>query len=273
MLLSWNQVPDEVARACQQHMKVAFALTSTYPDKSDEWYVNDPNLGKLTFRSTHARPLADPLWGEPKRPGDRSELAPVADLAAAMQRPFGGPNVLTNAIVMGTIGSALGYGGGWLAEQFMPEEYFQKKRLRKVTGALGGIAGAALPLIAMPWYKKAEQEPLFDQMASVTGATFVPDIRIDEWRKTVERDMYLEPQEKAVAVGLPTGASMVNRSPWVSPYDVARVAAGAGWGGMLGYGIGRVAQLVTGMTPKGVQAVQQAGILAGALKSVMPMMR
>ena len=58
--------------------------------------------------------------------------------------PSGGPSPMSNALVSGLLGAGLGYGGGWLAEHLMPEEYVERGRLRKNLAMLGGIGGAAM---------------------------------------------------------------------------------------------------------------------------------
>lgn len=56
------------------------------------------------------------------------------------------PSPLTAMLTSGALGAGLGYGGGMLAEQLMPEQY--RGRLRKTTALLGGLGGASL---AAPW--------------------------------------------------------------------------------------------------------------------------
>lgn len=56
------------------------------------------------------------------------------------------PSPLTAMLTSGALGAGLGYGGGALVEQLMPEQY--RGRLRKTTALLGGLGGATL---AAPW--------------------------------------------------------------------------------------------------------------------------
>ena len=268
---TWTHIPDTIERLGTQYLKLAYWISTTNPEHPEQWYIDSPELGRLPFHKAAATAATDgPLWSNPMKPGAESALAPVAGALGKIQEPWGGPNPITSAIVLGLLGTGLGYGGGALAERLLPEKYFNPGRLRKVTGALGGLLGAGLGATFTPWQKQAENDPLLDSMASNSGGAFVPDVHIDAWKKAIERDPYMPAQAQAVAVGLPVGAGVVSGSRWVSPYDIARVAAGAGWGGALGYGIGRAAQLVTGMTPAGVKAVQNTGILAGAMKALLP---
>jgi hypothetical protein len=70
-------------------------------------------------------------------------LEPLARPHRALQTAIGGPNGLTSAIVNGLIGGGLGYGAGWVADRFLPEEHFQKGRLRLTLGLAGLGVGAA----------------------------------------------------------------------------------------------------------------------------------
>lgn len=56
------------------------------------------------------------------------------------------PSPLTAMLTSGALGAGIGYGGGRLVEQLMPEQY--RGRLRKTTALLGGLGGASL---AAPW--------------------------------------------------------------------------------------------------------------------------
>jgi hypothetical protein len=80
-------------------------------------------------------------------------LEPLARPGQAVQRAIGGPNGLTEALVNGLIGGGLGYGAGWIADQFLPEEHFQKGRLPLTFGLVGAGVPAALGL----WQYSAEQ--------------------------------------------------------------------------------------------------------------------
>lgn len=49
---------------------------------------------------------------------------------------------LAGMLTSGLLGAGLGYGGGWLAEQFLPKRW-KRGRLRRTLAILGGAAGAA----------------------------------------------------------------------------------------------------------------------------------
>lgn len=63
------------------------------------------------------------------------------------QKPFGGPHPLAASLVGAALGAAGGYGAGSLARWLLPEDYINKKRIRKA-GLIGGAAlGAGLPAL------------------------------------------------------------------------------------------------------------------------------
>ena len=80
-------------------------------------------------------------------------LEPIARPSRVMQTAIGGPNGLTAALVNGLIGGGLGYGAGWLADQFLPEEHFQKGSLPLTLGLTGAGIGGGVGL----WQHSAEQ--------------------------------------------------------------------------------------------------------------------
>lgn len=73
-------------------------------------------------------------------------FSPVAHAAQwkenALNKLWGGPNPLVSTIAGGLLGAGLGYGGGWLAEQLLPEDKFEKGKLRRTTALMGGLTGA-----------------------------------------------------------------------------------------------------------------------------------
>jgi hypothetical protein len=56
---------------------------------------------------------------------------------------MGGPNPLAATLATGLLGAGVGYGAGWLGEQFLPEEQFQPGRLRRTMALAGAGLGAA----------------------------------------------------------------------------------------------------------------------------------
>jgi hypothetical protein len=70
-------------------------------------------------------------------------FGPVVDAFTKLQRPLGGPNPLTTALVGGVLGSGLGYGAGYLGEKFMGDKV-EPGVLRKNLALAGGMGGAGL---------------------------------------------------------------------------------------------------------------------------------
>jgi len=58
--------------------------------------------------------------------------------------PGAGGRPVASTIAAGLLGAGLGYGGGWLAERFIPQKYREKGRLPAVSALAGGLAGAGV---------------------------------------------------------------------------------------------------------------------------------
>lgn len=85
---------------------------------------------------------AFPAWKAFKPITQAMNLAP-----AAWNKPLGqfGTSPLFSMLTSGLLGGGLGYLGGALAEQILPEDYMERGTLRKNTALLGALAGAAGP--------------------------------------------------------------------------------------------------------------------------------
>jgi len=105
---------------------------------------------------------------------------------------------------------------------------------------------------------------------ALAGAEFLPSIPTDEWGQVVMRDPFLDNPEKALAIGLPAAAGAMRGSRWVSPRDVAHVAANAGLGFGYGY-LGSLAAKFLGLTEPVQKGIQRAGLLAGAIRGITGM--
>jgi len=106
------------------------------------------------------------------------------------------------------------------------------------------------------------------QKAAARGNDFVPDIDVPYWMDVVRRDPVMPAPTKALVAGLPAGAAAAKGNRWVTPKDVAFVAANAGLGAAIGNVIGRVAGPVIRLTPKAQADIQKAGLLAGIFRSL-----
>ena len=145
-------------------------------------------------------------------------LAPIARPGLAAQRMIGGPSGMTSAIVNGLLGGGLGYGAGWIADQFLPEEHFQKGRLAKTLGLVGAGAGAIPGLwqwtaerraqglgavpglqgtgVAPPKWPVGKPEPTgYGTLpAELTGATPYPGYVLPPHKQTFEERFKSSPQ-------------------------------------------------------------------------------
>lgn len=137
--------------------------------------------------------------------------------------------------------------------------------LDKLAAAAEGLA-LALPGV--------EVEPLLEKWATDVGGgggLFIPSVPVDAFNRVVLTDPFTPPALAAAAVGLVTAADAAKGGGGViSPWDITRIAVGAGAGLAQAYLGGRVLGALAGLTPQAQQRLQQAGTVAGALKAVVP---
>jgi hypothetical protein len=91
----------------------------------------------------------------------------------------------------------------------------------------------------------------------------------DEWGQVIMDDPYLTPPQRALAIGLPLAASAATGSNFVSPFDIGKIALGAGLGSGMGRALGMVAGPILGLTPKARDGLQNIGLLAGIVRSTL----
>jgi hypothetical protein len=191
-----------------------------------------------------------------------------------LQSYVGGPSPLAAMLVGGGIGGGLGYGAGWLASQFMPEEYFDKRRVRNVA-ALAGAALGSFPGLytgtlqyrpVAPGAKETygdyglswtDYGPLRSKQANrqpnEAGSLFSKTIPVDAFNKAVWQNVVANPYGTkdafgdnsqslstppgvaAVATGVVGLASTLNDdSRKVSPFEIGLAVAKSGLGGLAG---------------------------------------
>lgn len=174
-IAAWQQVPFLVstrykeASAVQRSIRKVIQYLphqSDYgfcfwnPDTKTVWAVLGDSDDETTHQKWHNALRAIPAVRAVKT---EAETGPYGDdkwirIKAAnlswLNKPYeiagsltGGPSPFSNAIVSSLLGAGLGYGGGWLAEKFLPERYFEKGKLRRRAAMLGAAGGA---LSAMP---------------------------------------------------------------------------------------------------------------------------
>jgi hypothetical protein len=142
-------LPDIGARVWYSPDKECAVLdypTSSDSEKTASWHIalkQVPGIEEIVHTNTVPE---DAPYIHIKRALDNASLfQPLASAAQfqpnALNNLWGGPNPLSATIGGGLLGAGLGYGGGWLAEQFLPEKYFEPGKLRRNTALIGGLAG------------------------------------------------------------------------------------------------------------------------------------
>ena len=117
-------IPEQAVALFNKYAAIYVVKRINYPNHPEKWYVEEDG---------HRIPFSK----------EAAELSPVMDALGSIQKPLGGPNPLTLSLLLGALGTAGGYAGGALAEQFLPESQFEHGVLRKRTALLGGLAGLA----------------------------------------------------------------------------------------------------------------------------------
>ena len=117
------------------------------------------------------------------------------------------------------------------------------------------------------WFDSDKQAAAFDTGASA----FLPIIPRDQFNNIVWEDPNTPMAVRAATTGIVEAASLARgNSPWVSPADVARIAASAGSGYLSGMMVGKTLGALAGLKPEVQQSLQSTGVWAGVLKGVMP---
>jgi len=163
---------------------------------------------------------------------------------------------------------------------------------RGATNLMNGHSLYESALGSSPWHNYPNEpratSPLMAKAAESAGALFVPSIPVDAFNKAVWNDvdvknpfgsksswgdnsqpMSTPPYVAATMGGLVSAAGAARNSSHVSPWDVARVAAGMGVGGaygaVTGLMAGKMLGALAGLTPEAQKSVQQTGLWAGVL--------
>lgn len=206
-------------------------------------------------------------------------LTTLADVlgwrAGDLNAHWGGPRPATNAIVGAALGSLGGYGVGRLAEQFLPERYFEPGAVRRRGAILGGMLGVAPAAYQALDNARATGDPasVFSQWPQTKEAAdfFDPIIPRDEFNRAVMQDPFTPLPLRATTAGLVEAADAVGGgSGFVSPWTVARIAVGAGAGLVSGVIAGRALGFLAGLTPEAQRKIQQVGLWSGVLREVVP---
>ena len=229
--------------------------------------------------------------------------------------PGGLPNLpgpYTSMLAGGLVGAGLGYGGGALAEQLMPDRW-ERGRLRKTLALVGGLAGAApgvvygainkgmgrsfgdnrlladAPVIPPQMGKEVQSAVLGDRYTAAC-AHYVADlgsqlkeasealadggnynVNIDALGHTLW-ESGASPQIAGMTMGAMAAAQQMpggtDEPGWVTPMQVASLAAHMGVGYVSGALVGEALGLLTGMPEDTQKLLRNTGMysaLAGAL--------
>ncbi len=205
----------------------------------------------------------------------------------------GAPNPLIGTLAGGLLGAGLGYGGGYLAEMVLPEEW-EKNRLRHTMALLGGAAGAAPGALWMASRHQQGRSPFttdpspaagsLEDLSQLTKSAFDsgtgynaewPSIDVPQFHAAIWNDervsRRLSPATRAAATGLVQGASaMRGGTRFVTPMDMARLTAGMGTGYLSGALIGKALGALTGMPAKTQNRLRNTGVWAGIIANMIP---
>lgn len=220
-----------------------------------------------------------------------SQLADVAGWRHGdLNAMWGGPRPVTNLLVGAALGSLGGYGVGRLADAVLPDRYFNPGAAAR-RGALVGALLGATPAVYQGLANTAHGGSVLDRWPVIppdgtppavapdpvkvgldkqSAGLFDPVIERDEFNRVVMADEFTPMRLRAATAGLVEAASAVRGSDWVSPWDVAKIAFGAGGGLVSGVIAGRALGALAGLTPEGMQGVQRIGLAAGILNAVVP---
>ncbi len=319
MNISWQNVFPVACELAASSTKVAKQLQlrtfqgDAYfnPTSESVWFTDETSE---THKASEQLEIKTKLFGhsheDTEGPWLRVKFAAPLDLLghASGYRPnfwtkaLGGPNTLTASLGSGILGAGLGYGSGWLAEQFLPEDKFEKGKLRNTLGLLGGAAGVGPAIWAgqRGWFKPEPQDtpntqelqklstlkealdfiddvynydtnPNLYEKQAYDELGFDPIIPVDDLNQKIWYDGQTPVNIRAAATGLIGGASTLRQqSPLVSPADIAQIAVGMGSGYISGLMVGKTLGALAGLRPEAQKSLQQAGVWAGLMKNIIP---
>ncbi len=210
------------------------------------------------------------------------------------QYPGGMPNHHTPLAAMlttGLVGGGLGYGLGWTAEQMLPQN-FQRGKLRKTLGMIGGIAGAGLGSVPGLANLGAGKPFLSPNSPLTSPANATPDMGL----KSADDDFGSSADNPSLAVNIDamgrtlwsasatpqligtTDAILrtAERMPggaeqgWVTPTQMGNLAAHMGAGYASGAMVGAALGVLTGMPQETQNTLKRTGAYAGLVRAVVP---
>lgn len=212
---------------------------------------------------------------------------------------LGGPTPLSNGLMTGLLAGGLGYGAGTLAEQFFPERYLERGKLRRTLGLMGALSGVGVAGLNSYANAKALRTsmlrglltnnktpvvyPYQEQMMKKSFANnplFAPTVSVPQFNSAAWQDVnmgmyrgfqnHTPPQFAAATTGLMSGISTNMRSPIIRPVDVINGIASAGVGLATATIAGKALSAMAGLTPAGQAKLQDMGLWGGMMHAVVP---
>lgn len=212
---------------------------------------------------------------------------------------LGGPTPLSNGLMTGLLAGGLGYGVGTLAEQFFPERYMERGKLRRTLGLMGALSGVGVAGINSYANARALRTsmlrglltnnktpvvyPYEEKMMKKSFANnpmFAPTVSVPQFNSAAWQDVnmglyrgfqnHTPPQFAAATTGLMTGISTNMRSPIIRPVDVINGIASAGVGLATATVAGKALSALAGLTPAGQAKLQDMGLWGGMMHAVVP---
>ena len=116
-----------------------------------------------------------------------------------------------------------------------------------------------------------EMQKSANQFGGFAPSISIEPIPVDAFNRLVLNDPFTTAPMQAATMGIVNAASNIGGpSRFVSPMDIARVGMGMGAGYIQASIGGRVLGALAGLTPEAQRTLQNAGVVAGAVKSVVP---
>jgi hypothetical protein len=162
--------------------------------------------------------------------------------------------------------------GAWTS----PNELFKASAAADAAGAAdGGPPVTTVELLGALADELAERGGVLPGHVKAAGGLaggdfFVPTIPVDRFGRELWSDPLTPPPLRAAASGLVESAGYQAASDLVSPFDVARIAVGAGAGYLSGALVGRALGALAGLSPEAQDRLKQVGLWSGVVRAVVP---
>jgi hypothetical protein len=133
------------------------------------------------------------------------------------------------------------------------------------------ISKSAAALKAVQPAISEEMQKVANMFAPFQDQISLSPIPVDSFNRLVMADPFTPPPLQSATMGLVGAAdSYRGNSGFITPMDIARVGLGMGAGYVQATIGGKVLGALAGLTPQAQKSLQSAGVVAGALKSVVP---